>query len=114
MISEIDGLTKGQLFFIEGKLNKIPKQETKRLNEELKVKKKSVRVALYECRYCAEAKMKPTYDRYTDTMDEDFQAPCKAQICPYRGDFLRQARKEPPNGINLSQFAEKYLKNFSK
>jgi hypothetical protein len=113
MNSELDGLNKSQLFYLERKLNELPKQKNTQINNELKSKKKKVRAYLYECRYCADAKMKPKYDRYTKTMDEDFQSPCDAKVCPYRHHFEEMAITEG-GGINLTKFLKKYLKNFSE
>lgn len=113
MKTELDGLNKSQLFYLEKKLNELPKQNNAQINNELKSKKKKVRTALYECRFCADAKMKPKFDRYTQTMDEDFHAPCTAEVCPYR-EFYREQALTEPGGINLERFLKKYLKNFSE
>lgn len=113
-MGELDGLNKGQLFYLEKTINEFPKQETTRFNDELKSKKKAIRVALYECRYCADANMQPKWDRFTKTMDEDFKSPCHEKVCPYREHFLERAENEEPGRIPLKYFAEKYFKNFSK
>ena len=114
MISELDGLNKTQLFYLESKLDKIPKQEKHIQKQELASKKRRVREHLYECRHCSEAKMKSIYDKYLDMMDEDFKSTCKAEKCPYRQYYIEQSMMESDNQTDIHKFAEIYFKNLSK
>ena len=94
--SELNKLTKKQLFELEDKLKalyaEIPlDDENFEKRDRLKYEIKTVRHKLYECRLCADANIVLKISPLNGEETEYFKGDCGDKECKYKDAFLRRA-----------------------